>query len=199
MTTRPRSFFTLLSLLALVLVAAAIPASAHEGEGEFAVEAREPRGPGFRYVVRLTWTNDGHAALDSTVTATAIAADGTPQTPVTLEPLDQDGRYAAVVPSPAGGPYTVRFTAVTPEATAEVTQRPPPATTTTTTQPAPPTTEPAAATSTTVAEDDEPADDAGTGDEQDDSGFSPVFFVVAIAAMALIAVPILLQRRRSRA
>lgn len=198
MTTRPRSFFTLLSLLALVLVAAAIPASAHEGEGEFAVEAREPRGPGFRYVVRLTWTNDGHAALDSTVTATAIAADGTPQTPVTLEPLDQDGRYAAVVPSPAGGPYTVRFTAVTPEATAELAQRPAP-TTTTTTQPAPPTTDTPPAPSTTVAENDEAAAEAGTDDDQEDSGFSPVFFVVAIAAMALIAVPILLQRRRSRA
>lgn len=197
MTTRPRSFFTLLSLLALVLFAPAIPAGAHEGEGEFFVEAREPQGSGFRYVVRLTWTNDGHAALDSTVTATAIAADGTPQTPVTLAPLDQDGRYAALVPSPAGGPYTVRFTAVTPEATAEVTQRPPP-TTTTTTQPAPPTTEAPAAPSTTVAAD-EVASDAGTDDEQNDSGFSPVFFVVAIAALALIAVPILLQRRRSRA
>lgn len=195
MTPRPRFFVALLSLLALVLFAAAVPAGAHEGEGEFVVEARESQGSGFRYVVRLTWTNDGHAALDSTVTATAIAANGTPQTPVTLNPLDQDGRYAALVPSPAGGPYTVRFTAVTPEATAEVTQRPPP--TTTTSQPDPPTTEPPTASSATVADRDEVAAD-DEQDEQDDRLSSPLFFVAAIAALALIAVPILRQRQRSR-
>ena len=201
MTPRTRFTAALLALVVLTLSAGASPAAAHGGEGQFTVEAREPRGSGFRYVVRLIWTDDGHAALDATVTATVVAADGTPQTPVTLNPLDQDGRYAAVVASPGGAPYTVRFTAVTPEATAEITQQPPP-TTTVTTQPSPPTTDAPSVTSTTLAadeakphDDDENADAEEQGDEGGNS--SLLFFVVALAAVALIVVPIVLQRRRT--
>src|SRR3546814_14768451 len=53
------------------------------------------------YVVRLTWADDGHPALQSTVTATPIASDGAPQTPVSLDPIDEDGRYAGTVTYPA--------------------------------------------------------------------------------------------------
>ena len=194
MTNRIRVLGALLAL-GVAWTAGASPAAAHGGEGQFTVEAREPQASGVRYVVRLVWTDDGHAALDATVTATAIDAAGTPQTPVTLNPLDQDGRYAALVPSPSGGAYTVRFTAVTPEATTEVTQQPPTPTTTATTEPAPTTTDTPAATSTTAAAADERSDEGD--DEDSDVGTSLLFFVVAAAAVALIAVPIIVQRRRT--
>ena len=96
-------------------------ASAHEGDGVLVVESQGPaNGMSVPYVVRLTWEDDGHAAVDATVTATAIAADGTPQTPVPLEPVDQEGLYVATLTYPAAGSWTVRFTSVTPAATTEV-------------------------------------------------------------------------------
>lgn len=112
--------------IALLTLAAAIslgatPSAAHEGEGVLVLESQEPADSGgIRYLVRLTWVNDGHAALDVTLTATPIAPDGTAGTPVPLQPVDQDGRYAGVVPFASNGTWTVRFTAVTPPATIEV-------------------------------------------------------------------------------
>lgn len=99
-------------------------ASAHEGEGVLVVESQGPAdGLDMAYVVRLTWEDDGHAAFDATITATAIAADGTPQTPVPLEPVDQDGRYTATLTYPEAGTWTVRFTSVTPAATTELAEQ----------------------------------------------------------------------------
>lgn len=96
-------------------------ASAHEGEGVLVVESQGPaNGMSVPYVVLLTWGNDGDGAIDATVTATAIAADGTPQTPVPLKAVDQNGRYRVTLTYPAAGSWTVRFTSVTPPATTEV-------------------------------------------------------------------------------
>ena len=51
--------------------------------------------------------------------AHAIGTDGTPHTPVVMDPIDDDGRYAATIAYDSGGSWTVRFTAVTPTATIE--------------------------------------------------------------------------------
>lgn len=102
----------------------AAPVEGHEGRGVLVVENAEPDGGlSVRYTVRLTWENDAHPARDATVTAAAVADDGTPQTPVQLEPVDEDGRYTAVVAFPAVGVWTVRFTSVTPTAVTELVEQ----------------------------------------------------------------------------
>lgn len=107
---------------------------AHDGKGVLVIESQGPaQGLAIPVVVRLTWQDDGHAAVDATVTATAVADDGTATTPVPLEPLDQDGRYAATVETPRPGAWTIRFTSVTPAATLEVEETVSPPTTTSTT------------------------------------------------------------------
>lgn len=182
-------FRVLARLTAVAAVAAAVfqpgDAAAHEGEGQFAVEAEEPAADGVRYVVRLTWVNDNHPAIDATVTATPIDPAGTAGTPVALSAVDQDGRYQGVVALPTPGTWTVRFTAVTPAATAEVIREvtAPTTTTPTTTTAEPPTTTEAAAP---VSSSD--GDDGGSG--------RTVFFAVAALAVGGVAL-YLLRRRRS--
>jgi hypothetical protein len=130
------------------------------GRGVLAAESTTPEGGGLSYTVRLTWANDGHAAIDSTVTATAVGPDGAPQTPVTLTAIDRDGRYQATVPLPDAGPWTVRFTAVQPAGTLEVPDQVPPTTTTT----APPATDTTASSESTP----EPAGSSPTASDLTD-------------------------------
>jgi hypothetical protein len=111
-----------LTATALVLGLAAGPAGAHDGDAVIAVEGVHPAGQSIHYIVRVTWANDGHAAVDATVTATGIAADGTQLTPVPLAPADADGRYAGVIDYPAAGAWTVRITAIDPTGTIEQAQ-----------------------------------------------------------------------------
>lgn len=135
-------------ILALAVVAVLAwstgPVSGHEGAGALALEQSSPvTGNQVRYVVRLTTVNDGHAAVNATITATLVAADGTPQTPVPLAAVDEDGRYGATITFPAPGAWAVRFTAVKPPAVLNqsVTITAPSTTmTVTTTTTAPPTT-----------------------------------------------------------
>src|SRR3546814_3073384 len=157
-----------LSLLSVAfLIGAASPAAAHDGEGILTVESQIPTGDVVvEYVVRVTWADDGHPALQSTVTATPIASDGAPQTPVSLDPIDEDGRYAGTVTYPAPGDWTVRFTSVTPTGSVEIVEpiRSQPTTTT------------APATTTVPREpgDDDPGSDATTGEESNpDAGGGP--------------------------
>lgn len=187
---RPRLLVVTLGVLASSLVSHA--ALAHEGAGTLAVEQAEAVAVGqIRYLVRLTWNNDGHVVLDATINATLIGADGTPQTPVPLPAADQDGRYAATVTFPAPGAWTVRFTAVRPVATLEQAATiEAPATTTTL---APSTT--LAPTTTTPAEDG-----TGGGGSTTDSG-SPGDgsggLLAAVAGMAVVTgVTALVVRRR---
>lgn len=160
----------LLLVVGALASAMAAPAVAHEGAGTLAVEQAEAAADGqVRYVVRLTWNNDGHAALDATVNATLIGADGTPQTPVPLPAADQDGRYAATVTFPAPGNWTVRFTAVKPQATLEQAATiAAPATTSTL----------APTTATTAAPDVEPAPDSGSS--SGGGSFLPAIVVGAV-------------------
>lgn len=185
---RPLGAALIAMLLLLGASVGAPPAQAHEGEGALFVESQEPTGDGsVRYQVRLTWVNDGHAAIDATVTATPIADDGIPRTPVVLDPIDQDGRYAGVVPFDANGPWTIRFTSITPAATSELVEEvmlPIPTT-------VPSTTEISSATTSSGALEDSPEDSEGaaTSAVEDDGGDpSEVPAIVALVAILLVVV-----------
>jgi hypothetical protein len=99
---------------------------AQEGRGVITLEATHPAGTSVHFIVRVTWANDGRPANDAVITATAVGADGTQLTPVTLAPADNDGRYANAIEFGSPGTWTVRFASTNPtgtsEATAEVTQ-----------------------------------------------------------------------------
>jgi len=201
-----RPLAAMVAAAALTLAAAlagAAPATAHEGGGTFTVEqSHATTGPegasAYHYIVRLTWDNDGHAAEGSTVTATAIDAAGTAQTPVTLAPdAAGDGRYSGAVPFPTPGAWTVRFTSIEPTGSLDQAQEvAPPATTTT----APPSTaaddtgEDASATTGDTTGAFAPADDgtgdsaqpaASTADGDDDGDSIPVLLIVGAAVVAL--------------
>jgi hypothetical protein len=166
----------------------ATPAAAHEGPGTFAVETAELASDSeVRYVVRLTYIGDGDPASDSTVTATAIAPDGTAQTPVPMAAVDQDGRYGATVSFPSAGEWTVRFTSILPPATLD---RPQVIEQTTTTADR--------ETTTSVAADDDPTDaSADTTDDDDGLPWPVIGLVAAGVVIAGLGVAVVRRRRSS--
>lgn len=177
---------------ALTLALGAAPATAHEGEAIITVEQTHPAGLSVHYFVRVTWENDGHPANGATVTATAVRPDGTTLTPVTLRPLDNDGRYEGAVEFPEPGNWTVRFTAIEPTGTLEQPQSVVQPTTTA----APPVTEGAAPA--------EPTDDAngstGTESATSDGGDSAGVIILGVAAAVVVGgvgLALLLRRRRA--
>lgn len=183
-----------LGLLAVsMLLTAASPAAAHEGQGILTLESQVADDQGaVRYVVRLTWADDGHPALDSTVTATPITPDGSPQTPITLAPADEDGRYAGTVSYPTPGDWTVRFTSVTPTGTIEITEAVASQATSTT----------AATTTTSSVPSPDPGDagpvareDATAGGE-DDSAASGVLRIGLLLVVVAAAVAIIVRSTR---
>ena len=183
-------------LTAVATVAAAVfqpgVAAAHEGQGQFAVETAEPAADGVRYVVRLTWVDDNHPAIDATVTATPIDPAGTAGTPVAFTAVGQDGRYQGVVPLPTPGTWTVRFTAVTPAASTEVTREvtaPTP-----TGLPSTTTAEPADRLTTT-----ETAAPVSSTDGDDDGSAGTVVFIAVVGAIMLVGALAVRSARRGRA
>lgn len=169
--------------IAAMLAWSAGPVTAHEGAGDLAIEESSPVTDNqVRYVVRLISVNDGHGAVNATVTATAVAADGTAQTPVPLMAVDEDGRYAATITFPAPGTWTVRFTAVKPPAVLEqpATIAAPASTTTTTTA--------LPATTATAPPNDE---DAGSG------GNGPIVGALLAAGVLVIVVAVWAAKRRN--
>lgn len=106
----------------LAVLGPATPANAHEGTGIVTVETAMETPTGMEFTIRLTWENDGHPAADATVTATAIDPSGEPTTPSPMTPIDDDGRYRAVLALPTPGTWTVRFSTISPTATLEVPQ-----------------------------------------------------------------------------
>jgi hypothetical protein len=97
------------------------PAGAQQSEGIINLEAAHPAGTSVHFIVRITWENDGHPATDAVVTATARGSDGTELTPVTLAPIDEEGRYANAIDFGSPGTWMVRFTSSEPTATSEIT------------------------------------------------------------------------------
>lgn len=184
----------LLCACMLTLLAAVVfcpPAGAHEGGGTITVETTEPAPDGsVRYVARLIWNNDNHpaAAADTTLTATLVNADDLALTPVTLTPVDDDGRFETTVEFPDPGVWTVRFTAISPEATLEIEQDiAAPPTTTTTTE--------AAETTTTI---DTAATTAPEADDQDEGGTSAGVVVFGVALLVILGAAIYIGTRARR-
>jgi hypothetical protein len=121
MKLRPFMIAVAVTALAAAGLLLAPPAGAQQGEGIINLEAAHPAGTSVHYIVRVTRESDGRPATDSVVTATARDGDGTELTPVTLAPIDDQGRYANAIDFGSPGTWTVRFTSVDPAATAEVT------------------------------------------------------------------------------
>jgi len=169
-----RSFEIAVSVAALAAAGLLLgpPAGAQQGEGIINLEAAHPAGTSVHFIVRVTWENDGHPATDSVVTATARGSDGTELTPVTLAPIDDEGRYANAIDFGSPGTWMVRFTSSDPTATAEVTA-----------------TVEAAATGGdggeggfAAADDDTGASAASSSNDAGDSGM-PIWLIVAAAVV----------------
>jgi hypothetical protein len=183
----------------LVLVAAPRGAAAHDGEGILVVETAEAEGTSIHYVVRLTWANDGHAALGATLTATVLGPGGaTGAAPVQLTSVDQDGRYEGTVAFPDPGDWTVRFVAIEPETRfdrAQPVAAPP-------TTAAPTTT---VAETTTTAEPGDPGEAEATDDAEeiaaagpadtDDGGFPVVPALIGLLLVGAVAGGVVYARR----
>jgi hypothetical protein len=180
-----RSFMIAVVLaVAAVALAGVLPgarAGAHDGDGIITMEAAHPAGTSVHFIVRVTWENDGHPAADAVVTATAVGGDGTQLTPVTLAPVDDDGRYANAIDFGSSGAWTVRFTSIDPTGAAKVSQ----------TVEAPPATladDPAAASSDSgeggfaPADDDTGASGEAAASDGGDSGM-PIWLVGAAAVV----------------
>lgn len=176
-------------LLATMLTAGAplSAASADEGPGTLTLEsADEVSASEVRYVVRLTYIGDGHPARDATVTATAIDAEGSAQTPIPMTVADQDGRYEGTIAFPSSGEWTVRFTAVLPPATLDQLQTIAAPATTTTSKPA--------TTTTTVASG--PIDNEATSADGDGGGLP--WFVYPLALFGVVYAGTRFVARRDR-
>lgn len=199
MRTAHRTLAAVAALLAASLagLAGASAVAADSGDAVFTVEQAEPAGgTALHYVVRVTYSDDGHPVRDATLTANALAADGTPSTPVPLTAIDQDGRYEATVEFPAAGDWTVRFTSVTPPGTLEQAQA---ITAPTTTTVATTTTE--ASEATEAPADDDDSAEAAAADESSasDDGVTP-WVPIAVGTVAALAVgggAIAVRRRAS--
>jgi len=211
----------LLATLAAVaaLVASAPAATAHEGDGSFEVLGADPSGPlAVGYRVRLVYVDDGHAAADATVTAVAEGPGGVTVAPVPLDGTGEEGVYAGVVDFPAPGHWTVRFTALSPDATLERPETLAPAatapqgapTTAPTTSPATvptttaPTASPTTVSSTTASPTTRPtttgaapAEDTDGGANDEDGGMNAAALAGAgVAVLALAGMGVAWMRRR---
>jgi hypothetical protein len=121
MKLRPFMIAVVVAALAAAGLLLAPPAGGQQSEGIINLEAAHPAGTSVHFIVRVTWENDGHPATDAVVTATARDGDGRELTPVTLAPIDDEGRYANAIDFGSPGTWMVRFTSSEPTATSEVT------------------------------------------------------------------------------
>lgn len=110
----------LVAALAFLLGPASGTASAHGGPGRIEVLGAAVSGSTVEVRVKVTFTGDGHAAEEATVTV-AGSSDGGELTPVTLSPVDgEPGVYSGAVTLPSPGGWSLRVTSVEPPATATV-------------------------------------------------------------------------------
>lgn len=180
------------------LAALGTPAAyAHEGEGILKMESQgEAESATVPYAVRLTWANDGHPAVDATVTATPIDPSGSPQTPVPMQFEGQDGRYTGTVTFPTDGTWTVRFTSVIPGATMEILQE----------VAAPPPSTPTPSSTTTTAAEEPPGPDAPDTEEasavgepaDDEDGVNGLILGAFLAVILAVGVALVMRARKSR-
>lgn len=183
-----------LALCAVALAGPVPPASAHEGAARLEIAETTATAPDTgRFVVRLAYIADGHPVDGATVTAVPEGPAGglTPQTMAAV--ADQEGVYETTIRFPEPGTWTVRFTAVAPQAVLTTTFEAAPLPTTTTSE-APTTSTTEAATSTTEAD---PVPVAAASDD-DDSGLGAGVVVLLVVLVAAVAAGTYLGVRRGR-
>ena len=169
--------FSTLFLAAAITVAGGAAAFAHGEDGTFSgTEAAATDGDPLTVSVRarLLYLNDDDPAPGATATVDAIGPGGATVPPVPLTD-NGDGTYQGTLVLSAEGAWTLRFTATTPNAAAEV-----PYTAEAPTTTAPPT------TTTRTQRTDGDDDGSGTG----------VLVLAVMAVAALAAGGWLLWRRR---
>ena len=170
--------------LAVLLAIAALAldpsdADGHEGAGTLTLLEAEPVAAlQVRYRVRLVFTADGHPVQTATVTAVPTDAAGKSMTPVVLAAGSEEGAFEGTVQYPEAGPWTIRFTAVSPAATLEHVEQ----------VAAPPTTTP-----TTVA----PAAETDDGGAPRSGDGLPLELVLGVACAAVVAAWLIRRLRHS--
>ena len=194
MTRRPVPALVTLLGATVLLVAVAPIAVGHEGSGVLDVESVEPSPAGPSVTVRLTWSDDRHPAADATVTVTAVDGAGAALTPVPLDPIDDDGRYAADVPLPDAGTWTLRVTSITPTASVE---EPYVQEATTTTAPTTPTTTVETTTSTERSATIVAAAGDDSGADGDGSFAIPLLVAAALVVTGVVGAMVLRSRGRA--
>lgn len=170
-----------LGLLVAVVLFGASAAVAHEGSAIITIETANDRVDGTEYTIRAVWTNDGHAAVDATVTATPVDPNGATGTPIPLDERDDDGRYGGFVPMPTPGRWTVRFTIVEPTGTAEAFR------------------DVIAQTTTTVPEEEPPTTQPSESGYEADAGNVAAIFIVIGLMVAVFAVAWLMHHQSKKA
>lgn len=119
-----RLFCALGVAVALLAIGPTTPVDAHTGYGVVNVEARHPRpGNAIHYVVRVTWSADGHPATGAALTAAPVSPSGVPGPTVRLTPLDGDGRYGGTIRFNQPGTWTITVSAGRPQTSAVIHER----------------------------------------------------------------------------
>lgn len=170
-----RTPLTVAALLLTALWLAGAPSvAAHDETGVIEVVATRAGPLTESYEVDVTYLNDGHGAVDATVTVTVVAEGpgGALVGPVAMAAKDPEGRYTASLVFPVEGDWAVRFSSLSPLATAEVQE--------------------------TLGVPGTPSPSPATDDDGGEFGAGTVVFVGTVLAMALIGVIIAVQSRRNR-
>ncbi|MBA2624403.1 MAG: FixH family protein [Acidimicrobiia bacterium] len=172
-------------------------AAAHSERGVVEVVSSEPGvDGGVRYVVRLTYENDGDAVADATLTAVAVSPDGVEADPVVLSAGGGPGLYEGEVPLSDSGTWRVRFTSVTPAVTLEVTDEYSPSVAASTTTA--PTTTDAPSTATDDEQDEITNDQVGNSVSSGGSGAGTLVFVGLLLALLVVGALAVRDMRRRR-
>jgi hypothetical protein len=181
--------------LAVLLVLGAAPASAHSDDGKFEVVSATPAGSSSTITVKLLYTDDDPVA-DATVTVAGDNGAGATLTPVTLGAGAAEGEYTGKVDFPAGGTWNLRLTSVKPAAELALTQQIGSGTQATTEGGATATTAAGGPGSSTTVDGGVPEITAKDAAATEDSGTSPVWWVVGgVAVVAAVALGVLFVAR----
>lgn len=174
-------------LLVSVVLGTATPASAHSDDGVFAGLEAVPGADDLEVALRarLVYADDQDPAPGASVAVDGLGPGGLTAAATPLRD-NGDGTYERSLALPAAGAWTLRFTASTPDATAETAYTAP--------EPTPST------TAVTSAAGGGPRRRADLGDDDDGGGSGPLVAGVVIAVLATgagVAAFVVLRRRVS--
>lgn len=175
-------------VMAAIVVATAPDASGHEDTGTIDIVRTESVEPlSIEVEVSIVYNNDLEPAEDATVTAVAEQSGVAPAAPVELAVVG-GGTYSGLITLPSPGAWTVRFTSLSPAATAETSVEVVAPSSTTTT---------AAPTTTSTNEATTSADD-DSGEVERRSGQSPLVPIVSLLAVLGLGFVVWRGARRGR-